>query len=41
MGASVRVGFFQGDITGLKEDLAVLKPTVIIFVPRLLNRLYD
>ena len=36
-----RVGFFGGDILKLKEDLAELKPTLFISVPRLYNRFYD
>lgn len=36
-----RIGFFQGDIRLLSDDLATLKPTVFPVVPRLLNRMYD
>ena len=36
-----RIGYFQGDITKVFEDLAVLRPTYFASVPRLLNRLYD
>lgn len=36
-----RIGFFQGDIKLLMDDLAALKPTVFPVVPRLLNRMYD
>ncbi|XP_030001756.1 LOW QUALITY PROTEIN: long-chain-fatty-acid--CoA ligase 1-like [Sphaeramia orbicularis] len=36
-----RIGFFQGDIRLLMDDLAALKPTVFPVVPRLLNRMYD
>lgn len=36
-----RVGFFQGDIRLLSEDMKVLRPTVFPVVPRLLNRMYD
>ncbi|XP_053735911.1 long-chain-fatty-acid--CoA ligase 1-like isoform X1 [Synchiropus splendidus] len=36
-----RIGFFQGDIRLLMDDLATLKPTVFPLVPRLLNRMYD
>ncbi|XP_070802385.1 long-chain-fatty-acid--CoA ligase 5 [Pituophis catenifer annectens] len=36
-----RVGFFQGDIKLLVEDMKALKPTVFPVVPRLLNRIYD
>ena len=35
------VGFSQGDIRLLPEDLQSLRPTIIPAVPRLLNRLYD
>ncbi|XP_058262007.1 long-chain-fatty-acid--CoA ligase 5 isoform X3 [Hemibagrus wyckioides] len=36
-----RVGFFQGDIKLLPDDMKTLKPTVFPVVPRLLNRVYD
>lgn len=36
-----RVGFFQGDIRLLPDDMKTLKPTVFPSVPRLLNRVYD
>ncbi|XP_040904115.1 long-chain-fatty-acid--CoA ligase 1-like [Toxotes jaculatrix] len=36
-----RIGFFQGDIRWLADDLNTLKPTVFPVVPRLLNRMYD
>ncbi|KAG7223620.1 hypothetical protein INR49_028514 [Caranx melampygus] len=36
-----RIGFFQGDIRRLSDDLNTLKPTVFPVVPRLLNRMYD
>ncbi|XP_007520068.1 long-chain-fatty-acid--CoA ligase 5 isoform X1 [Erinaceus europaeus] len=36
-----RVGFFQGDIRLLPDDMKTLKPTVFPTVPRLLNRVYD
>lgn len=39
VGASV--GFFSGDVTKLREDLAALRPTVFISVPRLFSRFYD
>jgi long-chain acyl-CoA synthetase len=38
-GASI--GFFNGDVQKLKDDLAILKPTVFISVPRLFNRFHD
>ena len=36
-----RIGFFRGDIKLLIEDIQVLKPTLFLSVPRLLNRIYD
>ncbi|XP_069316489.1 long-chain-fatty-acid--CoA ligase 5 isoform X1 [Eulemur rufifrons] len=36
-----KVGFFQGDIRLLSDDMKTLKPTVFPTVPRLLNRVYD
>uniref|UniRef100_UPI003AAB4645 long-chain-fatty-acid--CoA ligase 1-like isoform X2 n=1 Tax=Centroberyx gerrardi TaxID=166262 RepID=UPI003AAB4645 len=36
-----RIGYFQGDIRLLMDDLTTLKPTVFPVVPRLLNRMFD
>ncbi|NXJ78777.1 ACSL5 ligase, partial [Trogon melanurus] len=36
-----KVGFFQGDIRLLTDDMKALKPTLFPVVPRLLNRMYD
>ncbi|XP_067909008.1 long-chain-fatty-acid--CoA ligase 5 isoform X2 [Heterodontus francisci] len=36
-----RVGFFQGDIKLLVDDMKMLQPTIFPVVPRLLNRIYD
>ncbi|XP_051505874.1 long-chain-fatty-acid--CoA ligase 1-like [Myxocyprinus asiaticus] len=36
-----RIGYFQGDIRALMDDLTTLKPTIFPVVPRLLNRMYD
>ena len=41
MGYKMMYGFFQGDVLKIKEDLAVLKPTIMVSVPRLYNRFYD
>lgn len=39
-GASI--GFYRGDVINLlKEDIARLKPTVFVTVPRLFNKFYD
>ena len=35
------IGFYSGDIMKLKEDLAELKPTIFVSVPRLFSRFYD
>ncbi len=37
----MKIGFYQGDVLKLKEDLAILRPTFMISVPRLYNRFYD
>uniref|UniRef100_A0A8C4Y8U8 Long-chain-fatty-acid--CoA ligase n=1 Tax=Gopherus evgoodei TaxID=1825980 RepID=A0A8C4Y8U8_9SAUR len=39
--SGARVGFFQGDIRLLTDDMKTLKPTVFPTVPRLLNRISD
>ncbi|XP_069349119.1 long-chain-fatty-acid--CoA ligase 1 isoform X3 [Eulemur rufifrons] len=36
-----KIGFFQGDIRLLMDDLKVLQPTIFPVVPRLLNRMLD
>lgn len=38
-GASV--GFFQGDVRKLTDDIAALRPTVFAGVPRVYSRIYD
>ncbi|XP_035514959.1 long-chain-fatty-acid--CoA ligase 5 [Morone saxatilis] len=40
-GAGAKVGFFQGDIRLLPDDMKTLQPTIFPVVPRLLNRVYD
>ncbi|XP_008289726.1 long-chain-fatty-acid--CoA ligase 5 isoform X1 [Stegastes partitus] len=40
-GCGARVGFFQGDIRLLPDDMKTLQPTIFPVVPRLLNRVYD
>jgi long-chain acyl-CoA synthetase len=39
--AGSRAGFFRGDVLGLLDDIAELKPTLFCSVPRLWNRIYD
>uniref|UniRef100_A0A8C4H2G7 Arachidonate--CoA ligase n=1 Tax=Dicentrarchus labrax TaxID=13489 RepID=A0A8C4H2G7_DICLA len=39
-GAGAKVGFFQGDIRLLPDDMKTLQPTIFPVVPRLLNLLY-
>lgn len=39
--AGGRIGFFQGDVKKLMDDIKELKPTVFPSVPRLLCRVYD
>lgn len=35
------MGFFQGDISLLMDDIKTLKPTLFPVVPRILTRIYD
>ena len=35
------IGLYGGDVLKLKEDLAILKPTLFASVPRLFNKMYD
>jgi len=39
VGASI--GFYRGDVRLLFDDIAALRPTLFVSVPRLWNRLYD
>ena len=41
MANCVQYGFYQGDVTKLRDDLAVLRPTLMLSVPRLYNRFYE
>lgn len=36
-----KIGIFGGDILKIKDDLAILKPTIFATVPRLFLRMYD
>ena len=36
-----QIGFFQGDVKQLVDDIHELRPTIFVSVPRLLNRVYD
>lgn len=36
-----KVGMFGGDVLKIKDDLAILKPTIFVSVPRLFNKFYD
>ena len=38
---NVRIGVYSGDVSRLKEDIAILRPTLFISVPRMYNKLYD
>ncbi|KAJ2699802.1 medium-chain fatty acid-CoA ligase faa2 [Coemansia sp. IMI 203386] len=40
-GHGTRIGFNQGDIRKLLEDINELKPTVLVGVPRIFNRIHD
>jgi long-chain acyl-CoA synthetase len=36
-----KIGFFHGNVAEMKEDLVILKPTILLSVPRILNKLAD
>lgn len=36
-----KIGLYGGDILKIKDDLAILKPTVFASVPRLFNKMYE
>jgi long-chain acyl-CoA synthetase len=36
-----KIGFYQGDIKKLVDDMKEVKPTIFCTVPRLLNRVYS
>lgn len=36
-----KIGFYNGDVLKLKEDLGLWKPTIFASVPRLYNKFYD
>jgi len=36
-----RIGIYSGDFKDLSRDLPVLQPTVMMCVPRILNRIYN
>ena len=36
-----QIGFFRRDVKTLVNDVQVLRPTIFVSVPRLLNRVYD
>jgi long-chain acyl-CoA synthetase len=41
LASGCQIGFFRGDVSLLMEDIAVLRPTIFVSVPRLLNRVYE
>ena len=41
LASGASIGFYSGDIMKLKDDLAALKPTIFISVPRLFCRFHD
>jgi long-chain acyl-CoA synthetase len=41
LAAGARLVYFSGDVQKLKDDLAVVKPTIFLSVPRLYSRFYD
>ncbi|KAF0693243.1 Aste57867_15767 [Aphanomyces stellatus] len=40
-GLGASIGFYQGDVAYLMDDMAELRPHLFVSVPRLFNRVYD
>lgn len=38
---AVKIGYSQGDMTKLVDDIQTLRPTILVAVPRILNKIYD
>lgn len=36
-----RIGYFQGDVTKLVDDIAALQPALFVGVPRVFDRIYS
>lgn len=41
MYVGAKIVYFSGDVQKLKDDLAIVQPTVFMSVPRLFSRFYD
>ena len=41
LAVGARIVFFSGDVQKLKDDLAIVKPTIFVSVPRLFSRFHD
>ena len=41
LAVGARVVFYSGDVQKLKDDLAIVKPTIFVSVPRLFSRFHD
>jgi long-chain acyl-CoA synthetase len=35
------VVYYSGDVQKIKDDLALVKPTIFVSVPRLMSKFYD
>ena len=36
-----KIGLYGGDIQKIKDDLAILKPTIFVTVPRFFGKMYE
>lgn len=41
LSVGARIVYYSGDTQKIKEDLALVKPTIFVSVPRLYSRFYD
>lgn len=39
--SGTRIAFYSGDMLKLREDFAAAKPSVVVIVPRILNKFYE
>ena len=39
--AGAKIVYYSGDVQKIKDDLALVKPTIFVSVPRLFSRFHD
>lgn len=41
LNSGAKIVFYSGDVQKIKDDLALVKPTIFVSVPRLFSRFHD